>query len=146
MVVDNYTVIEDKIKRNEVLGDILWSIMFPLILSIRYPNFRETSLTFEKYATNKKYTLICNQDSLKTAKALYTSLTLSEYIVFRFEDTLWVDVCQRDVVIVEKSIAGEIRSNLSETIEELGISHDLTNRFVDVFRMAGRFSAASKRR
>jgi len=56
-----------------------------------------------------------------------------EYIVFRFEDTLRVDVCKRDVVIQEMTVTGEIKSNLSETIEELGISHELTNKFVDIF-------------
>lgn len=133
MVVDNYTVIEDKIKRNEVLGDILMEYNVPANIIHQVSKLSRNIFDVRKIATNKKYTLICNQDSLKTAKAFVYEPNPTEYIVFRFEDTLWVDVCQRDVVIVEKSIAGEIRTNLSETIEELGISHDLTNRFVDVF-------------
>jgi murein DD-endopeptidase MepM/ murein hydrolase activator NlpD len=44
-----------------------------------------------------------------------------------------VDVCQREVVTVEKNISGVIHSTLSQTIEELGISHELTNKFVDIF-------------
>jgi len=86
-----------------------------------------------KIAPNKKYTLICDQDSLKTARALVYEPNPIDYIVFRFEDTLWVDVCKRDVVILEKTMAGEIETNLSETIENLGISHELTNKFVDIF-------------
>ncbi len=43
-----------------------------------------------------------------------------------------MDVCKREVSTVEKSITGEIKSNLSETIEEMGISHELTNKFVDI--------------
>jgi len=77
--------------------------------------------------------LICAQDSLKTAKALVYEPNLIDYIVFNFDDTLRVDVCKRDVVILEKNIVGEIESNLSETIENLGISHELTNKFVDIF-------------
>jgi murein DD-endopeptidase MepM/ murein hydrolase activator NlpD len=133
MVVDNYTVIEDKIKRNEVLGDILLSYNVPANIIHQISKLSRNVFDVRKIAPNKKYTLICDQDSLKTAKAFVYEPNPTEYIVFRFEDTLWVDVCQRDVVIMEKSIAGEIKSNLSETIEELGISHDLTNRFVDVF-------------
>ena len=133
MVVDNYTVIEDKIKRNERLGDILEQYNVPANLIHQVSQLSRKIFDVRKIAPNKKYTLLCGQDSLKTAKVLVYEPNLIDYIVFRFEDTLWVDVCKRDVVILEKSIAGEIRSNLSETIEELGISHELTNRFVDIF-------------
>ena len=133
MVIDNYTVIEDKIKRNEVLGDILMEYNVPANIIHQVSKLSRSVFDVRKIAPDKKYTLICGQDSLKTAKAFVYEPNPVEYIVFRFEDTLWVDVCQREVVITEKSIVGEIKSNLSETIEELGISHELTNRFVDVF-------------
>lgn len=133
MVVDNYTVIEDKIKRNEVLGDILMEYNVPANIIHQVSKLSRSVFDVRKIAPDKKYTLICGQDSLKTAKAFVYEPNPIEYIVFRFEDTLWVDVCKREVVITEKSIAGEIKSNLSETIEELGISHELTNRFVDIF-------------
>ena len=133
MVIDDYTVIEDKIKRNEVLGDILMEYNVAPNIIHQISKLSRNIFDVRKLAANKKYTLICDQDSLKTAKAFVYEPNPTEYIVFRFEDTLWVDVCKREVMIVEKSIAGEIKSNLSETIEELGISHELTNRFVDVF-------------
>lgn len=134
MVVDNYTIIEDKIKRNERLGDILEEYNVPANLIHQVSQLSRQIFDVRKIAPNKKYTLLCDQqDSLKTARVLVYEPNQIDYIVFRFEDTLWVDVCKRDVVILEKSIAGEIRSNLSQTIEELGISHELTNRFVDIF-------------
>ena len=133
MVVDNYTVIEDKIKRNEVLGDILEAYNVPANIIHQVSQLSRNVFDVRKIAPNKKYTLICAQDSLKTAKALVYEPNQIDYIVFRFEDTLWVDVCKRDVVILEKNIVGEIESNLSETIENLGISHELTNKFVDIF-------------
>jgi murein DD-endopeptidase MepM/ murein hydrolase activator NlpD len=133
MVVDNYTVIEDKIKRNERLGDILEAYNVPANIIHQVSQLSRNVFDVRKIAPNKKYTLICGQDSLKTAKALVYEPNQIDYIVFRFEDTLWVDVCQRDVVILEKTMAGEIESNLSETIEDLGISHELTNKFVDIF-------------
>jgi murein DD-endopeptidase MepM/ murein hydrolase activator NlpD len=133
MVVDNYTVIEDKIKRNEVLGDILEAYNVPANIIHQVSQLSRNVFDVRKIAPNKKYTLICAQDSLKTAKALVYEPNLVDYIVFNFEDTLRVDVCKRDVVILEKNIVGEIESNLSETIENLGISHELTNKFVDIF-------------
>jgi murein DD-endopeptidase MepM/ murein hydrolase activator NlpD len=56
-----------------------------------------------------------------------------DYIIFNFDDTLRVEVCQRDITVEQRSIAGVIESSLSNTIFEMGISHELTNKFVDIF-------------
>ncbi len=133
MVVDNYHIVEDKVKRNQSLGKILEEYNVPANIIHQVSQLSKNVFDVRKIAPDKKYTLLCRQDSTNTAKVLVYEPNPIEYIVFRFEDTLWVDVCKRDVVILEKSVAGEIKSNLSETIEELGISHELTNKFVDVF-------------
>jgi murein DD-endopeptidase MepM/ murein hydrolase activator NlpD len=144
MVVDDFLVIEDKIKRNERLGDILLEYNVPARLIHQVSQVSRNIFDVRKIAPNKKYTLICNQDSLKTAKALVYEPNPIDYIIFRFGDSLTIDVCKRDVVTVEKEIAGEIRSNLSETIEELGISHELTNKFVDIFAWQVDFARLQK--
>jgi len=133
MVVDDYLVIQDKIKRNERLGDILGAYNVPAKVIFQVSQLSRSIFDVRKIAPDKKYTLICDQDSLKTAKALVYEPNPIDYIVFRFDDSLRVDAYKRDVVTVEKTVAGEIQSNLSATIEEMGISVDLTNKFVDIF-------------
>lgn len=133
MVVDNHVVIEDKIKRNERLGDILQGYNVPAKLIHQISLLSRHVFDVRKIAPDKKYTLICHSDSLRTAKALVYEPNPIDYIIFRFDDSLSVDVCQREVVVLEKSISGEIYSTLSETIEDLGITHELTNKFVDIF-------------
>jgi murein DD-endopeptidase MepM/ murein hydrolase activator NlpD len=133
MVVDDYLLIEDKIKRNQLLGDILTEYNVPATLINQLSSISKQIFDVRKIAPDKKYTLICNQDSLKSLKALVYEPNPIEYIVLKFGDSLSVDLCKREVVTVEKSISGIIRSNLSETIEEMGISHELTNKFVDIF-------------
>jgi murein DD-endopeptidase MepM/ murein hydrolase activator NlpD len=132
MVVDEKLVIEDKIKRNQVLSDILEPYNVPQQLIHKISMLSKNVFDVRKLATDKKYTLICNQDSLKTAKAFVYEPNAIDYVIFNFEDSS-VNVYKREVVTVEKSITGVIRSNLSETIEEMGISHELTNKFVDIF-------------
>jgi murein DD-endopeptidase MepM/ murein hydrolase activator NlpD len=133
MVVDNDLVIEDKIKRNQRLGEILNAYNVPVKLINEISKLSRNIFDVRKIAPDKKYTLICNQDSLKTAKAFVYEPNPIDYVIFKFEDSLTVSVYKRDVVTVEKSITGEIRSNLSETIQEMGISNELTNKFVDIF-------------
>jgi murein DD-endopeptidase MepM/ murein hydrolase activator NlpD len=130
---DHQLVIEDKVKRNERLGDILMEYNVPAKLIHEISNLSRKVFDPRKIAANKKYTVICEEDSMKRAKALVYEPNAIDYIIFYFNDSLSVDVKQREVVMVEKSISGVIQSTLSQTIEQLGISHELTNRFVDIF-------------
>jgi murein DD-endopeptidase MepM/ murein hydrolase activator NlpD len=130
---DNHLVIEDKIKRNERLGDILEQYNVPASIIHEISNLSRKIFDPRKIAANKKYTLICDQDSLMRAKALVYEPNAIEYVVFKFGDSLSVDIMKRDVITVEKAVTGVINSTLSASIEEMGISNDLTNRFVDIF-------------
>jgi murein DD-endopeptidase MepM/ murein hydrolase activator NlpD len=131
--VDNKVVIEQTIKKNELLGDILYQYNVPAKLVHQLSSLPRHVFDVRKVAPNKKYTLICEQDSLMRATALVYEPNAIDYIIMHFDDSLWVDVCQRDVSIVEKGVSGIIRATLSETIEEMGITHELTNKFVDIF-------------
>src|SRR5690606_36567419 len=86
-----------------------------------------------KIAPDKKYTVLCSPDSMKTARAFVYEPNPLEYVVIRFDDSLSVDLQRREVTRVEKSIAGVGNNNLSQTIESLGVTHELTNMFVDIF-------------
>jgi murein DD-endopeptidase MepM/ murein hydrolase activator NlpD len=133
MVVNDYVVIEDKVKRNERLGDILENYHVPARFIHQVSQLSSKIFDVRKIAPNKKYTLFCQPDSLKTALALIYEPNPIEYVVLKFEDSLKVNVCKRDITAVEKSVSGVINSTLSHTIEQLGISHELTNKFVDIF-------------
>ena len=131
--VNEHRVIEDKVKKNQFLADILKQYNVPVKLINQVSAIPRNVFDVRKVAANKKYTLICKPDSLNTAKVFVYEPNPIDYIVFTFEDSLWVDVCQRDVVVEEKSVSGMIESSLSQTIEQMGISHELTNKFVDIF-------------
>jgi murein DD-endopeptidase MepM/ murein hydrolase activator NlpD len=130
---DKQVVVEDKIRRNQVLGDILEQYNVPARLINQLSTLSRKIFDPRKIAADKKYTVIYQDDSVKTASALVYEPNNIDYIIFKFDDSLSVDVFQREVITVEKTVSGIIRSNLSETIEELGITHELTNKFVDIF-------------
>lgn len=130
---DNHVVIEDKIKRNQFLGDILQEYNVPARLIHQVSQLSRKVFDPRKITPNTKYTVICNQDSLTQAKAFVYEPNAIDYIVFRFEDSLSVDVRQREVTTIEKSVSGVIHSTLSQTMEALGMPAQLTDRFVDIF-------------
>jgi len=133
LVDDSHTVIEDKFKRNQVLGDLLEEYNVPAKLINQLSLISRKVFDPRKIAADKKYTLIVREDSVRKATALVYEPNPIDYIVFKFEDSLQIDVKKREVVTVEKTVAGVVQSNLSETIEKLGVSNDLTNKFVDIF-------------
>ncbi len=130
---DSHEVIEDRIKRNERLGDILMQYNVPASLIHAVSQIPRKVFDPRRITPEKKYTVIVDNDSVARAKALIYEQNPVEYVVFKFGDSLSVDVFQRDIEIIERSIAGVIESSLSEAIEQMGISPDLTNRFVDIF-------------
>ena len=130
---DDHLVIEDKFKRNQFLGEILEEYNVPAKLINQVSMLSRKIFDPRKITPNSKYTLICNRDSITQAKAMVYEPNAIDYIVFKFDDSLSVNVGQREVTTLEKSVSGIIHSNLSETMEKLGMPADLTNRFVDIF-------------
>lgn len=130
---DDNVVIEDKIKRNQFLGDILEEYNVPASIIHQVSQVSRKVFDPRKITPNTKYTLICNQDSITKARAFVYEPNPIDYIIFSFDDSLSVKVGQREVITVEKNISGVIHSSLSETMESLGMSAELTDRFVDIF-------------
>lgn len=131
--INEHYVYEDRVKKNQYLSDILQQYNVPVKLINQVSALPRHIFDVRKIVPNKKFTVFCTPDSIKSARAFVYEPNAIDYVVFTFDDSLRVDVCQRDVTVVEKSIAGIIKSSLSATIYEMGISHELTNKFVDIF-------------
>lgn len=131
--VMNQRVLEDKIKRNQFLSDVWREYNVPARLINQMAALPRSVFDVRKVAPDKKYTLIYSADSLRTPRAFIYEPNPIDYIVFKFDDSLSVEVCQREVQLVEKEISGVIEATLFHTIAQLGISYELTNKFVDIF-------------
>lgn len=131
--VDSMVVIEDRIKRNQNLSEILAKY------NISYQKIHELALASKpvfdvrKIVANRKYTMICYPDSLHTAKAMIYEPGPTEYVVFNLDDSVIVERVEKEIVTIEKELAGTIEMSLAVTMDELGASPQLTNDFVDVF-------------
>ena len=133
MVVNDLHVSEDHVRKNQLFSDLLNGHFVLPKVQQQLNLVSHATFDFRKIAAGRKYTLISARDSLHTVKALIYEPNPVDYIIFHFQDSLSVEVCKRVVKRLEKNVTGEIQSSLSETIEKLGISPDLTNKFVDIF-------------
>ena len=144
MVVNNLHVVEDVVKRNQRFSDLLEGYHVSPTVQQQLSLLSRETFDFRKISADKKYTLIAEHDSLKSLRAVIYEPNAIDYIVFHLKDTMRVEAGHRPVVTLEKEVAGVIGSSLSETIEKLGISHELTNRFVDIFAWQIDFSRLQK--
>ena len=133
MVVDGFDVASSEVKRNQNFTDLLDGYYVDGKAMRLLASVPRNVFDFRKVAAHKKYTVIAAPDSFKTARALVYEANPVDYVVFHFSDTLVVENCQRATSTAQRAIAAEIKSNLSETIEAMDISHELTNGFVDIF-------------
>ena len=133
MVVDSLLVIEDKIKRNQNLAEILSPYNVSHQVIHKLAKISDGIFDVRKIRANQKYTLICRPDSLKTAEAMVYEPNPIEYVVFNLRDSVFVEKRAREVKTEEKELVGEIEYSLAVTMDELGVTPQLTNDFVDVF-------------
>jgi len=144
MVVNNLHVVEDEVKRSQRFTDLLSGYHVTPAVMQQLNLLPKSTYDFRKISAHKKYTLLVEHDSLKTLKALVYEPNPVDYVVFHLKDSFMVELCQRKVDTVQRSTAGRIESTLSHTIESLNISHELTNKFVDIFAWVVDFQRLQK--
>lgn len=130
---DSFEIVEDKVKRNQNLSEILlpFNISFATISTLA-TNSRKV-FDVRRMATNKKITLFCERDSARTARYLVYEPSLTEYVVFNLRDSLTVSLHEKEVTVEEKSITGTISSSLAQSVAEAGGSAALTSMLADVY-------------
>jgi murein DD-endopeptidase MepM/ murein hydrolase activator NlpD len=133
MVVNDLHIVEDHVKKNQLLVDLFQGNYVPDKILRELNSLPRKTFDFRKISAGKKYTLVVKNDSLRTIRAFVYEPNPIDYVIFHFEDSLLIEPCQREVTVTNRSISGVISSSLSETINQLGISHELTNMVVDIF-------------
>lgn len=133
MVVNHLHVSEDHVRRDQRFVDLLSGYRVAPDVYQQLLQVPREVFDFRRIAANKKYTLLAEQDSMHTLRALIYEANPIDYFIFRFEDSLRIEAGHRTVEVREREVAGVIGSTLAETIQVIGISPEVTNRFVDIF-------------
>lgn len=132
--LDNYNVINDTIKNGESFGIIMdrHHVMYPKINQIA-TKIKDT-FDVRRIRSGKAYTILTSKDSLQKAKVfIYKHNKVNATIVDFKDSIISAYKFKKKVKVVEKEIAGEIYSNLSVTMDSLGLSPTLTNTVADIY-------------
>ncbi len=132
--LDNYNVIKDTIKNGESFGVILdrHHVMYPKINEIA-TKIKDT-FDVRRVRSGKAYTILASKDSLEKAQVFIYKHNKVDATVINFKDSIISAYkVKKKVKTVEKEIAGKIYSNLSVTMDSLGLKPILTNTVADIY-------------
>ncbi len=132
--LDDYKVINDTIKNGESFGVILdrHHVMYPKINEIA-TKIKDT-FDVRRVRSGKAYTILASRDSLEKAQVFIYKHNKVDATIINFKDsTISARKVKKKVKTIEKEIAGKIYSNLSVTMDSLGLKPTLTNTVADIY-------------
>ena len=130
--LNDYVVKRDTVKSGESFGQILErnNIGYPKIFHIAEKT-KETYNIARFFQKGKPYTLLCAKDSLETAQCFIYQPNLEEYVVVNFQDSIHAYTERKPIKYVEKTATGVITNNISETLDNQGLSPRLAYIMAD---------------
>lgn len=129
--LDDYIVKRDTIRKGDSFGEILErnNVGYPKIFHIAEK--AKDTFDIRRLQVGKPYTLLCAKDSLERAQCFIYQPNLEDYVVIDFQDSIHAYTAKKPVKYVEKTATGIINSNISETLEEQGLSPRLAFKMAD---------------
>jgi murein DD-endopeptidase MepM/ murein hydrolase activator NlpD len=144
-LLTNFLHTEDHaVKQKQQFADMLMGYKISSKAWLRLNTLSRHEFDFRKIKVGQPYTLFIQPDSVCSLRAMAYEVSLTDYVIFHFGDSLELEYCQKEISTEEKRLRGTINNNLSETISNQGVSHELTNKMVDILGWQIDFYALQK--
>ncbi|MDA0193743.1 MAG: peptidoglycan DD-metalloendopeptidase family protein [Bacteroidetes bacterium] len=131
--IDSFDIVAEKVKRNQNISEILLSYNISMGLIDEIAKKSKKVFDVRKFKANQPYTIICEKDSLKTARQFIYESSQLEYVVYDLVDSISIHKYEKEIRLQERVVTGVIKSSLYETLEDTGFGAILTNSLADVF-------------
>ncbi|MCH4551913.1 peptidoglycan DD-metalloendopeptidase family protein [Aestuariibaculum lutulentum] len=142
---NDYVVKRDTVKSGESFGQILErnKIGYPQIFHIA-ETAKETYDIARYLQKGRPYTLLCSKDSLEIPEKFIYQPSVEEYIVVSFKDSIHAYKSKKPIKYVEKVYTGVINSNISQTLDDDGLSLVLAYKMSDIYAWTIDFTRLQK--
>ncbi|MBD0833995.1 peptidoglycan DD-metalloendopeptidase family protein [Aestuariibaculum suncheonense] len=143
--LDDYVVKRDTVKGGESFGQILErnKIGYPQIFHIAEAA-KETYDIARYLQKGRPYTLLCSKDSLEIPEKFIYQPNVEEYVVVSFKDSIHAYSSRKPIKYVEKIYTGVINSNISQTLDDDGLSLVLAYKMSDIYAWTIDFTRLQK--
>lgn len=131
--VSDFEILEGKIKRNQTFADLL--LPYNVSRQDVYAVDRQSKKVFSvrNFVPGRKYSIIYTNDSIKKAAYFVYEPTPLDYVVYQLKDSIVISMGEREVEIVERTMAGRIEISLDHAIRQEGGSAALVSAMADLF-------------
>lgn len=142
--LNDFIVKRDTIRKGDSFGIIMErnKIGYPKIYQIAEK--ARDSFDIRRLQIGKPYTILCSKDTLQEPKCFIYQPNREEYVVINFQDSIHAYSSRKPIKYVEKEISGTIYSNISETLDEKGISFILAYKMSDIYAWTIDFTRLQK--
>ena len=131
--LDSFEVVEDKVKPNQLIADILLKHHIPLKdIDLMLQRGKDV-FDVRKFKANQPYTVFCSKDSTKKAQCFIYEINAIDYVVYDMRDSMFVYAASKPVVTLEQKASGIISNSLYETMTDNGLSAALANELAEVY-------------
>ena len=113
--IDSSKVIEGKIKRNQTLSAILQSFGVSDAKIYAIAQASKNVYDLRKLIIGKKYFIIHKMDATRTVEYFIFEPSIQSFVVFSLGDSIYTQVHQKKIDLIQRSIAATIQSSLYET-------------------------------
>lgn len=131
--IDSFYLIQDRIKRNEFLSNILEPHHISSQTLARLAVKSKNVFDIRKLKAGSNYTLFCTNDSLQKACFFVYQPDPIQYVVYDLRDSLNVYEGSLPVTTEDKEAAGTINSSLFATLENLQADPELAMKMAKIY-------------
>jgi murein DD-endopeptidase MepM/ murein hydrolase activator NlpD len=131
--IDSSIVMQNRVKKNHSLSDILSSYGVGHALIHELANLSRPEFDVRKIRAGNPYTVILTMDSLSHPKYFIYEENSTDYIVFQLDDTVRVYRGSKPVEKVMRTASGIIESSLWNAMVDRGTDPNLANELSEVY-------------
>lgn len=143
MLVNEFCSEDGVVRKNQQFQDMLGGHPISARAIRTLNTIPRKEFDFRSIRSGDRYTLFTHlmTDSVQALVLVHDPI---RYTIFHFGDSLSIERCANKVDTLLRTASGVITKSLSHTMDEMGISPTLTNRFVDIFAWVVDFTYLQK--
>ncbi len=132
-IQDSFEVIKGEVKKNETLADILIPNDISYSLVSKIYNKSKPKFDFKKILPKHKYRFYYNLDSIQSLNSFVYEINKIKYLVVNLNDTIKINLVEREINIDTNSVSGVINESLYQTFYDNNLSPLLAGKLAEVF-------------
>ncbi|KAA5541217.1 peptidoglycan DD-metalloendopeptidase family protein [Adhaeribacter rhizoryzae] len=130
---DSLEIVESEVERGETVSSILGAYNISPVTIHELALKAKNIFNLKRIQPKRNYILLHTRDSAQTAQYFIYEPNEREYIIYDLRDSLQVTRHKREMQIIERELAGEIKGSLYESVLAAGGSAQLVDKLADIY-------------